>query len=201
MDPENKITPATPAPTAPVQDTPFADAAAAAAKASGSTPFRRNDRGSRGNDRKPRPPRAKPEFDQKIIDIRRVTRVSSGGRRFSFSVALVAGNRKGKVGVGTGKAGDTSLAIDKAVKNAKKNMIEVVLNKRMSIAHEVSAKFNAARVEIQPAKGRGVSAGSSVRDVIELAGIKEVGAKLRSGTKNKLNNARATIKALALLKK
>jgi small subunit ribosomal protein S5 len=130
-----------------------------------------------------------------------VTRVSSGGRRFSFSVALVAGNRKGKVGVGTGKAGDTSLAIDKAVKNAKKNMIDVVLNKHMSIAHEVSAKFNAAIVEIQPARGRGISAGSSVRDVIELAGIKDIGAKLRSGTKNKLNNARATIIALSLLKK
>ena len=165
-------------------------------------PRKRNERPQRGGDRKPRrEPRAKPEFDQKIIDIRRVTRVSSGGRRFSFSVALVAGNRKGKVGVGTGKAGDTSLAIDKAVKNAKKNMIEVNLNKHMSIAHEVSAKYNAARVEIQPARGRGVSAGSSVRDVIELAGIREVGAKLRSGTKNKLNNARAAIKALSLLKK
>lgn len=187
------------------QDTPFADAAAAAAKAAGIEPRRRNERsprGGQGGDRKPRrEPRAKPEFDQKIIDIRRVTRVSSGGRRFSFSVALVAGNRKGKVGVGTGKAGDTSLAIDKAVKNAKKNMIDVVLNKHMSIAHEVSAKFNAAIVEIQPAKGRGISAGSSVRDVIELAGIRDIGAKLRSGTKNKLNNARATIIALSLLKK
>lgn len=187
------------------QDTPFADAAAAAAKVAGIEPRRRNERsprGGQGGDRKPRrEPRAKPEFDQKIIDIRRVTRVSSGGRRFSFSVALVAGNRKGKVGVGTGKAGDTSLAIDKAVKNAKKNMIDVVLNKHMSIAHEVSAKFNAAIVEIQPARGRGVSAGSSVRDVIELAGIKDIGAKLRSGTKNKLNNARATIIALSLLKK
>lgn len=187
------------------QDTPFADAAAAAAKAAGIEPRRRNERsprGGQGGDRKPRrEPRAKPEFDQKIIDIRRVTRVSSGGRRFSFSVALVAGNRKGKVGVGTGKAGDTSLAIDKAVKNAKKNMIDVVLNKHMSIAHEVSAKFNAAIVEMQPAKGRGISAGSSVRDVIELAGIRDIGAKLRSGTKNKLNNARATIIALSLLKK
>jgi small subunit ribosomal protein S5 len=188
-------------PTNKTQDTPFADAAAAAAAASGE-PRRRNERTPRGGDRKPRrEPRAKPEFDQKIIDIRRVTRVSSGGRRFSFSVALVAGNRKGKVGVGIGKAGDTSLAIDKALKNAKKNMIEVSLNKHMSIAHEVSAKYNAARVEIMPAKGRGVAAGSSVRDVIDLAGIKEVGAKLRSGSKNKLNNARVAIKALAQLKK
>jgi len=162
---------------------------------------KRNERSPRG-ERKPfREPRAKPEFDQKIIDIRRVTRVASGGRRFSFSVALVAGNRKGKVGVGTGKAGDTSLAIDKAVKNAKKNMITVPLNKNMSIAHFVSAKYNAARVEIMPAKGKGVAAGSSVRDVIELAGIKEVTAKIRSGSKNKLNNARVAVKALSLLKK
>lgn len=192
--------------TTTIPTVPATPAAPASVGAQGfSEPRRRNERprsGGPGGDRKPRrEPRAKPEFDQKIIDIRRVTRVSSGGRRFSFSVALVAGNRKGKVGVGTGKAGDTSLAIDKAVKNAKKNMIDVVLNKHMSISHEVSAKFNAAIVEIQPARGRGVSAGSSVRDVIELAGIKEVGAKLRSGTKNKLNNARATIKALSLLKK
>lgn len=191
------LTNSQPIPKTEHNDAPFAAAAAASPEAA----RRRNER-PRGGDRKPmRAPRAKPEFDQKIIDIRRVTRVSSGGRRFSFSVALVAGNRKGKVGVGIGKAGDTSLAIDKAVKNAKKNMIDVVLNKHMSIAHEVSAKFNASYVEIKPARGRGVAAGSSVRDVIELAGIKEVGAKLRSGSKNKLNNARVAIKALAQLKK
>jgi len=202
MEPENNITPNT-APTAAPAPTTTSTSVGAHGF---SEPRRRNERAPRsggpGGDRKPRrEPRAKPEFDQKIIDIRRVTRVSSGGRRFSFSVALVAGNRKGKVGVGTGKAGDTSLAIDKAVKNAKKNMIDVSLNKHMSIAHEVEAKFNAARVEIQPARGRGVSAGSSVRDVIELAGIKDISAKLRSGTKNKLNNARATILALSQLKK
>src|SRR5574343_1808240 len=73
--------------------------------------------------------RAKPEFDQKIISIRRVTRVVTGGRRFSFSVAIVAGNRKGSVGVGIGKAGDTSLAIEKALRDAKKNMIHVRLTK------------------------------------------------------------------------
>jgi len=190
MEPEKTTTPETTTPnTAPATG--------------GNSSFRRNERSSRGgSDRKPRrEPRAKPEFDQKIIDIRRVTRVSSGGRRFSFSVALVAGNRKGRVGVGIGKAGDTSLAIDKAAKNAKKNMITVSLNDKMSIAHFVSAKYCSSLVEIMPAPGRGVSAGSSVRDVIELAGIKEVGAKLRSGSKNKLNNARVAVKALALLKK
>jgi small subunit ribosomal protein S5 len=157
---------------------------------------------SRGkNDRKPRrEPRAKPEFDQKIIDIRRVTRVASGGRRFSFAVSLVAGNRKGSVGVGTGKAGDTSLAIEKALKNAKKHMIKVITTKELSIPHDVEAKYNSARVMIMPAKGKGIVAGSSVRDVLELAGVKDVTAKIRSGSKNKLNNARVAIKALASLK-
>jgi small subunit ribosomal protein S5 len=164
--------------------------------------YQRNTREPRAkNDRKPRrEPRAKPEFDQKIISIRRVTRVASGGRRFSFSVAIVAGNRKGKVGVGTGKAGDTSLAIDKALKNARKNMIDVPVTKDMSIPHEVQAKYCTARVEMMPARGRGVAAGSSVRDVIELAGIRDITAKLHSGSKNKLNNARVAIKALGMLK-
>jgi small subunit ribosomal protein S5 len=155
--------------------------------------FKKNPRRG-GREGKPRS-----EFDQKIIDIRRVTRVVSGGRRFAFSVALVAGNKKGQVGVGIGKAGDTSLAIDKALKNAKKHMIKVPLNKHASIPHEVSAKYCAARVMITPAPGRGVIAGSSVRNVIELAGIKDVMAKIHSGSKNRLNNARVAIKALSQL--
>jgi small subunit ribosomal protein S5 len=143
--------------------------------------------------------RAKPEFDQKIIDIRRVTRVVAGGRRFSFSVALVAGDRKGMVGVGIGKAGDTSLAIEKALKNARKNFIKVPVTKTMSIPYEVSAKYAASRVIMTPTPGRGVVAGSSIRSVIELAGLKDVGAKLRSGSKNRLNNARVAIEALRSL--
>lgn len=158
----------------------------------------------RGGDRRGGPrrePRAKPEFDQKIIDIRRVTRVSSGGRRFSFAVSLVAGDRKGKVGVGTGKGGDTALAVEKALRSAKKNMITVSTTKSGSIPHEVKTKFGSAVVHIMPAPGKGLVAGSSVRDVIDLAGIKDVTAKLRSGTKNKLNNARVAIEALKQLKK
>lgn len=144
--------------------------------------------------------RVKPEFDNKLIQIRRVTRVVSGGRRFAFSVALVAGNRKGSVGVGIGKAADTAAAIEKATKNAKKNMIKVLLTSEMMIPHEVEAKLSSATVMIQPAKGRGMVAGSSVRNVLELAGIKDVRAKILSGSKNKLNNARATIKALEQLR-
>lgn len=144
--------------------------------------------------------RTRPEFETKIIQIRRVTRVVAGGRRFSFSVALIAGNRKGSVGVGVGKASDTSLAVEKATKNAKKNMIKVNLSPEMMIAHEVSAKASSGRVLIVPAPGRGMVAGSSVRNVLELAGIKNVSAKILSGTKNKLNNARAAVKALSQVK-
>ena len=144
--------------------------------------------------------RIKPEFDNKLIQIRRVTRVVAGGRRFAFSVALVAGNRKGSVGVGIGKAADTAQAIEKATKNAKKNMIKVLLTSGMMIPHEVEAKESSATVMIMPAKGRGMVAGSSVRNVLELAGIKDVRAKILSGSKNKLNNARATIKALKQLR-
>jgi len=153
------------------------------------------------NKRRPkRRERVQSEFDQKILNIRRVTRVSSGGRRFSFSVSIVIGNKRGKVGVGIGKAGDTSLAIDKAAKNAKKNMMEVKRTDDNSIAHDLKAKYNSARVLIMPAKGRGVIAGSAVRDVLELAGINDINGKIISGSKNKMNIAKATVKALSSLK-
>lgn len=162
-------------------------------------------RGGRGGERggrrpSSRPPRAKSEFDQRMINIRRVARVVAGGRRFSFSVAIIIGNKKGKVGVGLGKAGDTTLAIDKAVRDAKKNMITVSLTKDNSIAHEVAAKYNAARVSMMPAPGRGLVAGSSVRPVLELAGVTNIVAKIHSGSKNGLNNARAAVEALKNLK-
>ena len=141
--------------------------------------------------------KVKPEFDQKILDIRRVTRVVAGGRRFSFSVALVAGDAKGSIGLGLGKAGDTSLAINKALRNAKKNMITLKLNKAMSLPHEVSAKFSSSCVKIMPNKGRGLVAGSAVRDIVKLAGVKDVTGKILSGSKNKLNNAKAVMAALS----
>lgn len=144
--------------------------------------------------------RVKPEFDQKIVDLRRVTRVVAGGRRFSFSVSVVAGNRKGRVGVGMGKASDTPLAIEKAFRDAKKNMITVNTTGTGSIPHDVEAKYGSSRVIIMPAKGKGILAGSSVRTVLELAGLKEVGAKLLSRSKNSTNNAFAAVKALDKLK-
>lgn len=143
--------------------------------------------------------RVKPEFDQKIINIRRVTRVTSGGRRFSFSVALVAGDKKGAIGLGLGKAGDTALAINKGLRNAKKNMIRLKLTKTMSIPHELSAKFSSSKVRILPNKGRGLVAGSVIRDIINLAGIKDITGKIVSNSKNKLNNAKAVMAALSVI--
>jgi len=160
----------------------------------------RGDRGKRpGRRSSRRDPRAKPEFDQKIVSLRRVTRVMAGGRRFSFSVCLVAGNKKGMVGVGQGKASDTPLAIEKAFRDARKNMITVNSTKEMSIPHDVEAKFSASYVKIMPARGKGILAGGSVRTVLELAGLREIGAKLFSRSKNNANNAYAAIKALRQL--
>lgn len=141
--------------------------------------------------------RPKPEFDQKILSIRRVTRVVAGGRRFSFAVSIAIGDKKGAIGVGTGKAIDTSLAINKAVKSAKKQMIKLDLTKEGSIKHDVKAKYASARVWIMPNKGRGMVAGSAIRDMLVLGGIKNVTAKVLSGSKNKLNIGRATIVALS----
>jgi small subunit ribosomal protein S5 len=166
---------------------------------------RGGDRRGGRNDRRPRRQaprdRVRPEFDQKIISIRRVTRVMAGGRRFSFSVAMVIGDKKGKVGVGIGKAGDTQLAIEKAVRDAKRNMIVIPMNKESRIPHDVHVKYASSEVMIQPAPGRGLVAGSSVRTVLEMGGVKDVTAKIFSRSKNKLNNARAAVEALKQLKK
>jgi small subunit ribosomal protein S5 len=110
---------------------------------------------------------------------------------------MVVGNKKGSVGVGTGKANDTALAIDKAYRNAKRNIVQLSLTKTMSIPHDVHAKYCSGKVIITPSPGRGVSAGSAVKSVIELAGINDVTAKIVSPSKNKLNISRATIIALS----
>lgn len=150
--------------------------------------------------RRSREPRARSEFDNKLLDIRRVTRVVAGGRRFSFSVTIVLGNGKGQVGVGLGKASDTALAIEKASRHAKRNLITVPLTEGNSIPHDVSAKYAAAQVRLIPAEGKGLKAGSAVRTVLELAGVRNVSAKIISRSKNPLNNARATVAALSELR-
>ncbi|MGM0482320.1 MAG: ribosomal protein S5 [Patescibacteria group bacterium] len=147
---------------------------------------------NRRDTRKPRQ-----EFEQKIISIRRVTRVVAGGRRFSFSVSLVIGDKKGSVGVGIGKATDTALAIEKAYNEAKRSMIKVPLDKNMMIPHSVTTKFTSSEVFIKPAPGKGIIAGSSVRTVLELAGVTDVNAKVFSRSKNAFNNAKAAIQALS----
>ena len=154
------------------------------------------------SDRKPRAhfERPKPEVDQKMVSIRRVTRVVAGGRRMTFAVALAIGDKKGSVGLGTGKGGDTAVAIAKALRQAKKNMFKIKTTKEMSIPHEVHDKFSSARLSIMPNRGKGLVAGSTVRDMLTLAGIKNVTAKLHSGSKNKLNNARCAYAALYQLK-
>ncbi len=144
-----------------------------------------------------RPERERSEFAQKMIGIRRVARVMAGGRRFNFSVAIVIGDKKGRVGVGVGKAADTQLAIEKATRHAKRHMITLNLTKNRSIKHNVEAKFCASVVEIRPSPGRGLVAGSSVRSVLEMAGVSDVTAKLISRSKNPINNARAALQALA----
>jgi len=145
--------------------------------------------------------REKSEFDQKLIDLRRVARVMAGGRRFNFRATLILGNHLGLVGLGIGKGADTALSIEKAMRQAKKNMMNVPLTPDFSIPHEVSAKFKAARVILRPAKaGKGLAAGGSVRSVLALAGVKNASAKILSHTKNKLTNARAALEALKKLK-
>lgn len=155
-----------------------------------------------GEDRRSRPTfeKPKPEFDQKMVSIRRVTRVVAGGRRMTFAVAIAIGDKKGSVGLGTGKGGDTAIAIAKALRQAKKNMFKIKTDKNMSIPHEISGKFASSKLNISPNKGKGLVAGSTVRDMLILAGIKNVTAKLHSGSKNKLNNARVAYKTLYQLR-
>lgn len=155
--------------------------------------------GRQGGGRRATFDRPKPEFDQKMVSIRRVTRVVAGGRRMSFSVAIIIGDKKGSVGLGTGKGADTALAIAKALKQARKSMITVKTTKTMSIPYDISAKFCSSSVMFMPNHGRGVIAGSALRDIITIAGLKDITAKIHSGSKNKLNNARAAMKALSVI--
>lgn len=143
--------------------------------------------------------REKPEYDQKLLDLARVTRVVKGGRRFRFRATLVIGNRKGKVGIGVAKGSDVSDAIQKAYKNAQKSVAVVPLA-GTTISHDVTKKLGSAKVLLKPgSEGQGVIAGGAVRAVVDLAGIKDIVSK-SLGSSNKLSVARATIEALKTLK-
>ncbi|OIP79335.1 MAG: 30S ribosomal protein S5 [Candidatus Portnoybacteria bacterium CG09_land_8_20_14_0_10_44_13] len=142
----------------------------------------------------------KPEYEQKLLGVDRVTRVVAGGRRFRFRVVIVLGNRNGRVGTGVAKGQDVSMAVEKAVLQAKKNIVAIV-TKNETIPYEVEAKFGSVRVLLKPAAvGRGIVAGGAVRTICDLAGIKNISAKILTRSKNKLNIAKATIKALGQLK-
>lgn len=140
------------------------------------------------------------EFEQRLIDLRRVARVVAGGRRFTFRATMVVGDRQGRFGLAIGKAADTTMAIDKAVRIAKKNLIKAPLTKDYSLPYESIGKYGAAKVLLRPAPaGKGLVAGSSARVILELAGVKNATAKILSRTKNKINNAKATIAAMKKL--
>jgi small subunit ribosomal protein S5 len=139
------------------------------------------------------------EYDQKILEIARVTRVTSGGKRMKFRACVIIGDRKGKVGQAVAKGNDVTQAINKAVARAEKDLISVSLRNE-TIPHETREKFGAAVILLKPApKGTGIKAGGAMRSVLELAGVPNIVGKIL-GSNNKINNGRATINALRKLR-
>lgn len=139
-------------------------------------------------------------FESKLLDLARVVRVTGGGKRLRFRAVVIAGDKKGKIGIGVDKGRDVSQAIEKATNKAKKSLVSVIIVDG-TISHEVQAKVGPAIILLKPQKkGRGLVAGGAVRSICELAGIRNISSKILSGSKNKLNNARATMEALKKLK-
>jgi len=150
----------------------------------------------RSRDRAPQEPR---EFEEKVVQIKRVSKKTKGGNKISFTALVVVGNKKGKVGLGLGKAGDVSTAVKKANVFAQRHLIEVPM-RETTIPHEVGLKLGAARLILKPAPaGSGVIAGGAVRAVVEAAGIRDIVGKIL-GTANKANNVYATLEALKRLR-
>lgn len=142
---------------------------------------------------------SKLKFEEKIVQIKRVTKVVKGGKKLTFRAIVIIGDNKRKVGVGIGRADDINLAIDKAILNGKKNLINVPLTLQYSIPHVVKSNYGACKIMLRPSSsGTGVIAGGSVRTVLELAGVRNISAK-QFGSSNILNNAKATILALTNL--
>lgn len=140
------------------------------------------------------------EFSEKVIQIKRVSKKTKGGNRIGFSALVGVGDKKGRVGVGLGKAPDVIGAIKKGIGRAKKNLFEVPME-GMTIPHEISIKRGAAKIMLKPAPpGSGIIAGGPVRVVVELAGIEDISSKIL-GTNNKASNVHTTVAALKQLKK
>ncbi len=143
--------------------------------------------------------REKSEFDQKVVEVKRVTRVTSGGKRMRFRALVVIGDHRGKVGMGLKKGADVSESVNKAVNEAKKNMVSLPLINE-TIPHEVNIKYKSSSLMLKPAKpGTGVIAGGAVRSVMELAGVKNVVSKML-GSNNKVNNVKAVFAAFKSMK-
>ena len=137
-------------------------------------------------------------LEEKVVSIGRVTKVTKGGRHFRFSATVVVGNRKGLVGIGTGKANEVPEAIKKAIQAANKNVTKVAIVDNRTIPHEATGVMGSAKVLIKPAKeGTGVVAGGSARDVLELAGVRDIVAK-SLGSNTKINVAKAPLEALKM---
>lgn len=144
-------------------------------------------------------PKIEKEFEEKVIQVNRVSKKTKGGNRVSFSVLAVVGDRKGRVGVGLGKALEVSRGVEKAVAYAKKHLINVAM-KGTTIPHDIRVKRGAARLLLRPAPlGSGVIAGGAIRSVVEAAGIKDISSKVL-GTNNKASNVYACLEALKQLK-
>lgn len=145
--------------------------------------------------RKPRQ-RQQKLYEEEVISIGRVTKVTKGGRHFRFSAVVVVGDRKGKVGLGTGKSNEVPDAIKKASQAAAKNMVKVSIVEDRTIPHEATGVCGASKVMLKPAtKGTGVKAGGPVRSVLEMAGVKDILSK-SLGSSTKVNMAHATLEAL-----
>ncbi len=142
----------------------------------------------------------KDEFESKLLDLARVSHTRAGGKKLRFRAIIVTGDKLGKIGVGVATGLDVALAVEKATRLSKKNLIEIPIIEG-TIPHQTEAKFGAAEVLLKPQrKGRGLVAGGTVRIVCTLAGIRNISSKILGKTGNKLNNAQATIVALSKLK-
>ena len=143
--------------------------------------------------------RERSEFEQKVVEVKRVTRVVAGGKRMRFRALVVIGDKKGKVGLGLRKGADVSESVNKAVNAAKKNMVTLPLINE-TIPHEIRVKYKSSKLVLMPAKpGTGVIAGGAVRSVMELSGIKNVVSKML-GSNNKVNNIKAVFEAFRKMK-